>query len=123
MHGRRIQRVNVLLLREISNYVLENQPPETGLLTFTAVDTTEDFMEARVYYSVLGTDAERARAAEELDKMRWELTRSMRRLESLSRIPHFHFIYDDTPSRAARVHDLIEKVHQHDNPEPPSTPA
>lgn len=122
MHGRRIQRVNVLLLREISNYVLENQPPETGLLTFTAVDTTEDFMEARVYYSVMGTDAERTRAAEELDKMRWELTRSMRRLESLSRIPHFHFIYDDTPSRAARVHDLIEKVHQHDTPKPPSSP-
>ena len=120
MHGRRIQRVNELLLREISNYVLENQPPETGLLTFTAVDTTEDFMEAKVYYSVLGTPAEKDRAAEELDNMRWELTRSMRRLESLNRIPHFHFIYDDTPSRAARVHDLIEKAHRHDPP--PSSP-
>lgn len=123
MHGRRIQRVNVLLLREISSYVLENQPPETGLLTFTSVDTTEDFMEARVYYSVMGTPAERERAAEELDKMRWELTRSMRRLESLNRIPHFHFVYDDTPSRAARVHDLIEKGHQRDSPQPPLPPA
>lgn len=121
MPGRRIQRVNVLLLREISKYVLENQPPETGLLTFTAVDTTDDFMEAKVFYSVLGTPAERARAAEELDKMRWELTRSMRRLESLNRIPHFHFIYDDTPSRAARVHDLIEKAHK--DSEPPTTSA
>lgn len=116
MHGRRIQRVNELLLREISNYVLENQPPETGLLTFTAVDTTEDFMEAKVYYSVLGSQAEKDRAAEELDSMRGELTRSMRRLESLNRIPHFHFIFDDTPSRAARVHDLIEKSHRHEPP-------
>jgi ribosome-binding factor A len=90
------------------------------VLTFTAVDTTADFMEAKVFYSVLGTPAERARAAEELDKMRWELTRSMRRLESLNRIPHFHFIYDDTPSRAARVHDLIEKAHTTiRNPPPP----
>ena len=121
MHGRRIQRVNVLLLREISNYILENQPPQTGLLTFTSVDTTADFMASKVFYSVLGTDAERARAAEELNKMRWELTRSMRRLESLSRIPHFHFIYDETPSRAARVHDLIEKAHRHDTSDSPTT--
>lgn len=120
MPGRRMQRINVLLLREISNYVLENQPPETGLLTFTAVDTTADLMEAKVFYSVMGNEAERARAAEQLDKMRWELTRSMRRLESLNRIPHFHFIFDDTPSRAARVHDLIEKAHKDT---PPTTSA
>lgn len=121
MPGRRMQRINVLLLREISNYVLENQPPETGLLTFTAVDTTADLMEAKVFYSVMGNAAERARAAEQLDdKMRWELTRSMRRLESLNRIPHFHFIFDDTPSRAARVHDLIEKAHSDTEPPPTS---
>jgi ribosome-binding factor A len=119
--ARRLERVNELLLQSISTYVLENQPPETGFLTFLAVDTTADFMEAKVFYSVLGTAAEKARAAESLDRMRSELTRSMRRLESLNRIPHFHFIFDDTPSRAARVHDLIEQAH-HDSPLPDSPP-
>jgi ribosome-binding factor A len=120
MPGRRIERVNELLLREISNYVLANQPPDTGFLTFTAVDTTADFMEAKVFYSVMGSDAERAHAAKELDKMRSDLTRSMRRLESLNRIPHFHFIFDETPSRAARVHDLIERANPTDPPAPPA---
>lgn len=120
--ARRLERVNELLLQSISTYVLENQPPETGFLTFLAVDTTADFMEAKVFYSVMGTEAEKARAAESLDRMRSALTRSMRRLESLNRIPHFHFIFDDTPSRAARVHDLIEKTHKDpllDNPASP----
>ncbi len=122
MISRRIQRVNELLLQSIAGYVLENQPPETGLLTFTAVEATDDLMEAKVFYSVMGTPEEKTRAAESLDRMRWELTRSMRRLESLKRIPHFHFVFDDTPSRAARVHDLIEEIHLNPDgsPRPPS---
>jgi ribosome-binding factor A len=106
-----MERVNELLLREIARFVLENQEPETGLLTFTAVETTDDLMEAKVFYSVLGTDAEKARAAESLDRMRSDITRAMRRLESLKRFPHLHFVYDETPSHAARVHALIEKAH------------
>jgi ribosome-binding factor A len=114
----RLERVNELLQRI---HVLhpskqlrfgESTPGDRFASRLLAVDTTADLMEAKVFYSVMGTEAERARAAEQLDKMRWELTRSMRRLESLNRIPHFHFIFDDTPSRAARVHDLIEKAHQ-----------
>jgi ribosome-binding factor A len=110
MPSRRMERVNELLLREIARFVLENQEPETGLLTFTAVETTDDLMEAKVFYSVLGSDAEKARAAESLDRMRSDITRAMRRLESLKRFPHLHFVYDDTPSHAARVHALIEKT-------------
>jgi ribosome-binding factor A len=106
-----MERVNELLLREIARFVLENQEPETGLLTFTAVETTDDLMEAKVFYSVLGSDAERGRAAESLDRMRGDITRAMRRLESLKRFPHLHFVYYDTPSHAARVHALIEKTH------------
>lgn len=112
MASRRMQRVNELLLREIARFVLENQEPETGLLTFTAVETTDDLMEAKVFYSVMGTASEKARAAESLDQMRSDITRAMRKLESLKRFPHLHFVYDDTPSHAARVHALIEKTHQ-----------
>lgn len=123
MPSRRLERVNELLLQAIASYVLENQPPDTGLLTFTAVKTTDDFMSARVFYSVLGTDAEKARAAEALNDLRSDLTRSMRRLESLKRIPVLEFVWDDTPSRAARLNEIIHTLHR-SSPEstpPPST--
>lgn len=119
MISRRLERVNELLLREISSYVLENQPPDTGLLTFTAVKTTDDLMSARVFYSVLGSDAEKTRAADALNRMKSELTRSMRRLESLKRIPVLEFVWDDTPARAARINELIHQIHTE---EPPAAP-
>lgn len=117
MWSRRIERVNELLLREISNFVLENQPPDLGFVTFTGVNVTEDLEQARVFYSVLGTDAEKARTLDLLNRLRGDLTRHMRRLESLKRIPELHFVYDETPARAARVHEIIE--HLHDGPPPP----
>jgi len=119
MISRRLERVNELLLREISSYVLENQPPDTGLLTFTAVKTTDDLMSARVFYSVLGSDAEKARADEALHRMKFELTRSMRRLESLKRIPVLEFVWDDTPARAARINELIQQIHTDESPAAP----
>jgi ribosome-binding factor A len=116
--GRRIARINELLLQEISRIVLERQHPDVGFITFTGVETTDDLAEAKVFYSVLGTEEEKHRTARALASMRHELIVSMRRLESLKYIPHFHFIYDDTPARAARVHDLIDVV-QHEPPVPP----
>lgn len=113
--SRRIDRVNELLLREISRIVLERQHPDVGFVTFTGVKATDDLTEANVYYSVLGTEEEKSRTARALASMRHEFVVSMRRLESLKYIPHFHFIYDETPSRAARVHDILDQIHH----EPP----
>src|SRR5262245_25444701 len=108
--SRRTERINELLVQEISRIVAERQHPDVGFVTFTGVKVTDDLMEAKVFYSVLGTEEEKERTARALDSMRHELIVSMRRLESLKYIPHFHFIYDDTPARAARVHELIEKI-------------
>ena len=110
-------RVNELLLQEISRVVLERQHPDIGFVTFTGVQVTEDLLEAKVFFSVLGTDEEKSRTAHALHMMKREFLVAMRRLESLKYIPHFHFVYDDTPSRAARLHDIIENIH-HEPPLP-----
>jgi len=118
--SRRMKRINELLLQEISRIVLERQHPDVGFVTFTGVDTTDDLLEAKVFYSVLGTEEEKVRTAKALHSMQHELMINMRRLESLKYIPKFHFIYDDTVIKAARVHDLLEEIH-HEPPLPPST--
>jgi ribosome-binding factor A len=117
-----MKRVNELLLREISRVVTERQHPDVGFITFLGVETTDDLMEAKVFYSVLGTEEEKRRTAAALDSMRHELLISMRRLESLKYIPHFHFLYDDTPARAARIHETLDLIHQ-EPPLPPSPDA
>lgn len=118
MWPRRMERINELLLREISNYVLENQPPDMGFVTFTGVQITEDLERAKVFYSVLGSEEEKHRTAEALERLKYDLMHHMRRLESLRRLPELHFVFDDTPARAARLHEIIEHLHD----APPSDP-
>ncbi len=119
MWSRRVERINELLLQDISQFVLQRQDPDIGLITFTGVKVTEDLMEAKVFYSVLGTEENRARAAQVLHSLKWELRRSMRHLESLRRIPDFVFIYDESPEQAARVFEILDKIHDEDQPSIP----
>ncbi len=122
MWSRRIERVNELLLREISRIVTERQDPDVGFITFTGVQVTEDLMQAKVFYSVLGSEEERARTADALVRLRHEFYREMRRLESLKRIPALEFIYDATPARAARVYEILQQIHREDEGTPPPPP-
>jgi ribosome-binding factor A len=115
MSSRRMARVNELLLQEISRFVVERQDPDIGFVTFTGVDTTDDLMEAKVFYSVLGSEEEKERTAAALRALVPELRGSMRHLESLKRIPLFHFIFDDSPARASRVFELLEKIHHEED--------
>ncbi|MGQ0644439.1 MAG: ribosome-binding factor A [Elusimicrobiota bacterium] len=114
-----MERVNELLLQEISRFVLERQSPDMGLVTFTGVKVTEDLRQARVFYSVLGSDEQKAATAEILKGMRHDLVRGLRHLESLKYIPVFEFVYDETPEKASRVFELLEKIHEGEG-EPPS---
>lgn len=122
MWSRRMERINELLLREISRIVIEKQLSDVGIITFTGVQVTEDLMEAKVFYSVLGSEEERGRAAEALAGMKNEFFHEMRHLESLRRLPELNFIFDDTAERASRVFEILEKIH-HESDEPPAPAA
>jgi ribosome-binding factor A len=122
MWSRRLERINELLLHEFSKFVLEKQVSDIGFVTFTGVKTTDDLMEARVFYSVLGSEEERARTAEILESLGREFRSEMRHLESLRRSPKLIFVYDETPEKAARVFEILEKLHREEEApaEPPA---
>jgi ribosome-binding factor A len=125
MSKRRMERINSLLLQEISRYVVERQIPEIGFITFTEVRVTDDLSQARVFYSVLGNEDEKAASFDALRRLTPELRRSMRHLESLRIIPNLEFVYDETPERAARVFEVLEDIHKQEEgaaPPPPAAP-
>jgi ribosome-binding factor A len=117
-----MERINELLLREISSFVTARHDPQIGFITFTGVEVTEDLMDAKVFYSVLGDEEARLRAAGRLEQMNPEIWRSLRHLESLRRIPKLQYIFDDTPARAARVFEIIETLHHEGEPAPAVAP-
>ncbi len=123
MWSRRLERINELLLQEFSRFVLEKQNPDIGFVTFTEVKTTDDLMQAKVFYSVLGNEEERARTAEILYSLGREFRQQMRHLESLRRSPELVFVYDETPEKAARVFELLDKIHREETAPVQAPPA
>jgi len=110
MVSQRQQRVAKQLLQEISIIVeQELNDPRVELVTFTDVHISPDLRNARVFYSYMGGDAERARCAEALDHASGMLRRELGRRLPLRFVPVLRFEYDDSSVRAERIANLLRK--------------
>lgn len=113
MNFKRSARVGELLRHEISQLVQEIKDPRFGFVTITGLRLSDDLMEAKVFFSVFGEEAERKISSEILlesvPSMRQQLGR---KLESLRRVPNLNFIYDETPERAQKVASLLNQLAQ-----------
>jgi ribosome-binding factor A len=108
---RRSQRVALLVREELSRLVLtEAHDPELKKVTITDVEMPADLKSARVYYSCLGGEAERARAAEALGRAAGYLRREVTRRCGLRYAPELHFLFDATLERGARIDELLAQV-------------
>jgi ribosome-binding factor A len=109
--SRRSQRVADLVRAELSNLLLvEAHDPAVKGVTVTEVTMSPDLQSARVYFSVLGGDAERERAAEGLARAAGYLRREVGQRCGLRYAPELHFIADLSLERGARVEELLAQV-------------
>jgi ribosome-binding factor A len=109
--SRRSQRVADLVREELSKLLLiEAHDPAVKDVTVTGVEMSPDLQSGRVYFSVLGGDAERDRAAEGLARAAGYLRREVGRRCSLRYAPELHFIADLSLERGARIEQLLAQV-------------
>ncbi len=113
MQFKRSERVSELLRHEISQLIQEIHNPKLGFVTITSVKVTDDLLEARIYYSVYGSEEEKKVSAEILHRSVSFLRRSLgRKLESLKKIPTLEFVFDTTPEQAERITTILNKIAQ-----------
>ncbi len=109
--SRRSQRVADLVRAEISKLLLiEAHDPELRKITITEVTMPPDLKTARVYFSVLGGEAERRVAREALDRAAGFLRREVGQRCALRYAPELHFFEDRSLEHGARVEELLAKV-------------
>ncbi|MBI5629528.1 MAG: 30S ribosome-binding factor RbfA [Elusimicrobia bacterium] len=85
-------------------------PGVSGLMTVTDLALSPDMKTATVYYSVLGSARQRAGTAGALERAAPYLRQVLRKRLSLKFIPHFVFLYDDTPRKASRIDQLLMRI-------------
>jgi ribosome-binding factor A len=81
--------------------------PRLGFVTITDVRVTFDLREATVFYTVYGTDEERADSAAALESAKGVLRTEVGRQTGVRHTPSLTFILDALPDTAKTIDDLL----------------
>ena len=95
---RRADRVAEAIREEVATFLAEDvkDPRITGLVTVTGVEVTRDLRHAKVFVSVMGTDAERAATFEGLASVARHLRARVGRALRLRLAPEITFLPDES---------------------------
>jgi ribosome-binding factor A len=109
MSGNRMRRVDEAVRAVLSDAITQDiKDPRVGFVTVTAVKTSPDLRQARVYVSVLGDDEEREGSLAGLQSAHGYLQRRVASELRLKHTPALEFVYDETVERGMRINELLE---------------
>jgi ribosome-binding factor A len=110
-----MRRVNEAVREVLSEAVPELKDPRIGFVTITAVQTSSDLRQARVFVSVLGSEKKRDRALAGLEAAHGVLQRRVASELRLKRTPQLTFEYDASAERGVRMAQLIDELAPDDD--------
>jgi ribosome-binding factor A len=88
--------------------------PRLGFVTITDVRVTGDLQHASIFYTVYGTEQERADSAAALKAATGMLRTEVGRNIQVRLTPSLEFIADAIPENAAHIEDLLRTAQAHD---------
>jgi ribosome-binding factor A len=106
----RMRRVNEAIREVVSEAVGGLKDPRIGFVTVTGVKTSADLRHARVFVSVLGSEAKRRKTLAGLAAAHGVLQARVARELRMKRTPQLAFEYDPTVERGVRMTKLIDEL-------------
>src|SRR5207249_8357585 len=110
----RMRRVNEAVRQVLSEALVELKDPRIGFVTVTGVETSPDLRHARVFVSVLGSEAKRERTLEGLAAAHGVLQAKVAHELRMKRTPQLAFQYDPAVERGVRMTQLIDELAPRD---------
>ena len=106
----RLERVNELIRRELSEIINREVTFHAALVTVQQVDITADLKHAHVFISVIGSEDDGKEAMARLHASRVNLQRLLSKRVVLKFTPHLHFKLDESIERGNRIIDLLGEI-------------
>ncbi|MGH3100891.1 MAG: 30S ribosome-binding factor RbfA [Thermoleophilia bacterium] len=104
-----MRRVNEAVREVVSARIAEGlRDPRIGFVTVTAVETSPDLRQARVYVSVLGSDAERTAPLAGLESAHGVIQQAVASELRMKRTPTLQFVFDESIDRGMRITELLD---------------
>lgn len=88
--------------------------PRLGFVTVTATRITNDLQDATVFYTVYGTDTERAETAAALESAKGVIRSEVGKQTGVRHTPSLKFVLDALPENAKHIDELLAKARAAD---------
>ncbi len=107
----RMDRVNELLRETISEILLrEVKDPRIKFVTITEVKVSPDLRHCRVYYTVYGSEEDKRRVHEGLEKAAGFIRQEVNKRVRLRFIPEIEFEFDERIGKGMEVIRLLDQL-------------
>jgi ribosome-binding factor A len=110
--GTRPSRVSEEFREILAEEIPRLKDPRIGFVTVTAVRMTPDLRLARVFYTAMGDEKERAATRAGLRSARAHLRRVIGGEVRLKTLPDLEFEEDETIERADRIERVLRELHR-----------
>ena len=105
------ERIKVLVAEALERAVKD---PDLGFVTITDVRVTPDLQHASIYFTVFGSDEDKVRSTEIIERNRGKIRSEVGRQLSIRLTPTIEFIADEIPETAAHMNDLLAEAKARD---------
>jgi ribosome-binding factor A len=113
MEGKRSEKIADLIHKETSQMLLKTlKDPRIGFVTITRVAVSEDCRLAKVYFSVVGTLAEKEESTKGLNSAKGYVRRELGRRIGLRYTPEIMFQFDPSIEYAIHIGEVIHHLQQ-----------
>ena len=106
----RVNRVREMLLRELSDIVMQLKDPRIRLVTVMDTEVSQDIRYAKMFVSVIGDKEEQREAMDALQRALGFIRREVARRVPLRYTPELRVVYDDTAEKAAHLTALFNHI-------------
>ena len=90
----------------------ELHDPRVGYITITGVKVSPDLRVAKVFYSMMGTDDEKAQTQEGLDAAKGFIRREVTARLQLRVSPEIYFAFDQSIGEGDKIYRLLREVRE-----------
>lgn len=112
--NQRIQRVNQLIKKELSQIILQEIDfPKNALVTITRVDSSPNLIQTKVYVSVIPEDKIED-VLEILEKSIYDLQQILNKRLNMRPVPKIKFVMEKETVEAGRIEELLEEIKKND---------
>lgn len=118
MPGRRLDKVNELMKREIGSFVQKEFEWPGTIVSILDVEITEDLKEGRVWVGVVGR-MHPSQVIEKLSKHRGDIQKAVSRRVILRNTPKLTFKHDNSAQRGVDLVNLLDDIDKNLPKAPP----